>query len=49
LVPSLMSMFGKANWWLPGWLERILPTVKVEPGEDEVADDTDPQRESVSV
>ncbi len=49
LVPSLMSMFGKGNWWLPGWLERILPTVKVEPGEDEVADDTDPQRESVSV
>ena len=42
LVPSLMSMFGKANWWLPGWLERILPTVKIEPGEDEVADDTDP-------
>jgi RND superfamily putative drug exporter len=42
LVPSLMSMFGKANWWLPGWLERILPTVKIEPGEDEVADDADP-------
>ncbi len=41
LVPSLMSMFGKANWWLPGWLERILPTVKVEPGEDEIADDVE--------
>lgn len=39
LVPSLMSMFGRANWWLPNWLERILPTVKVEPGEDEIADD----------
>lgn len=39
LVPSLMSMFGKANWWLPGWLDRILPKVKIEPGEDEVADD----------
>lgn len=45
LVPSLMSMFGKANWWLPGWLDRILPTVKIEPGDDEIADDTDPQRE----
>jgi len=21
---------GKANWWLPGFLERILPKVKVE-------------------
>jgi RND superfamily putative drug exporter len=38
LVPSLMTMFGKANWWLPGWLERILPTVTIEPGDEEVAD-----------
>lgn len=39
LVPSLMSILGKANWWLPGWLDRILPTVRVEPGADEVVDD----------
>ena len=39
LVPSLMSMFGKANWWLPGWLDRILPEVHIEPGEDEIVDD----------
>jgi RND superfamily putative drug exporter len=39
LVPSIMSMLGKANWWLPGWLDRILPRVHIEPGEDEVADD----------
>ncbi len=39
LVPSLMSMLGKANWWLPGWLDRILPVVHIEPGEDEIADD----------
>jgi RND superfamily putative drug exporter len=31
LVPSLMHLFGRANWWLPGWLDRILPTVHVEP------------------
>ena len=51
LVPSLMSMFGKANWWLPGWLDRILPTVKIEPGEDEVVDDVDPDtnKQPVSV
>lgn len=30
LVPSLMSLFGKANWWLPRWLDRILPTIKLE-------------------
>ena len=30
IVPSLMYQFGNANWWLPGWLERILPKVAVE-------------------
>jgi RND superfamily putative drug exporter len=39
LVPSLMSMFGKANWWLPAWLDRLLPKVHIEPAEDEITDD----------
>ncbi len=39
LVPAVMSMLGKANWWLPGWLDRILPEVHIEPGEDEIIDD----------
>jgi putative drug exporter of the RND superfamily len=30
LVPSLMLLAGKANWWLPGWLDRLLPHLKVE-------------------
>ncbi|MFM9134892.1 MAG: MMPL family transporter, partial [bacterium] len=30
LVPSLMSMLGRANWWLPRWLDRILPRISVE-------------------
>ncbi len=30
LVPSLMSLFGKANWWLPGWLGKLLPKVAVD-------------------
>jgi RND superfamily putative drug exporter len=30
LVPSLMSLFGRANWWLPGWLNKILPKVSVD-------------------
>lgn len=51
LVPSIMTMLGKANWWLPAWLDRILPTLKIEPGEDEVADDVDPtdRKEPVGV
>ena len=37
-IPSIMSLLGKANWWLPGWLDRILPKVQIEPGEDEITD-----------
>jgi RND superfamily putative drug exporter len=35
LVPSLMHLFGTANWWLPGWLDKRLPHLAVEPAEDE--------------
>ena len=38
LVPALMHLIGKANWWLPGWLDRIIPTLNVEPSEPEPAD-----------
>lgn len=41
LVPSLMTMIGTANWWLPRALQRVLPTVTIEGGEDEIADDPD--------
>ncbi len=34
LVPALMHLFGKANWWLPGPLDRHLPHLAVEPPED---------------
>jgi RND superfamily putative drug exporter len=30
LVPAVMQILGKANWWIPSWLERILPTLDVE-------------------
>jgi RND superfamily putative drug exporter len=30
LVPSLMHLLGRANWWLPAWLDRILPQLNVE-------------------
>ena len=28
IVPALMFMFGKANWWFPAWLDRILPRLR---------------------
>ncbi len=30
LVPATMAMLGRLNWWLPGWLDRLLPTVHAE-------------------
>jgi RND superfamily putative drug exporter len=30
LVPATMELLGKANWWLPSWLDRILPRVSIE-------------------
>jgi len=27
LVPATMKLLGSANWWLPGWLDRLLPRV----------------------
>ncbi|MEI8081371.1 MAG: MMPL family transporter [Actinomycetes bacterium] len=30
LVPAAMTLLRSANWWLPGWLERVLPAVDVE-------------------
>lgn len=42
LVPATMSLLGNANWWLPAWLDRILPHVDLEGGAarepDEVID-----------
>jgi RND superfamily putative drug exporter len=40
IVPALMTLFGKSNWWLPGWLDRIIPNVGFEPA-DVVIDEVD--------
>ncbi len=30
LVPAAMALLGDANWWLPTWLDRVLPRITVE-------------------
>ena len=30
LVPATMELLGARNWWLPSWLDRILPRLSVE-------------------
>jgi RND superfamily putative drug exporter len=31
IVPSLMFLIGKTNWWFPAWLDRVLPRLAVDP------------------
>jgi len=30
LVPATMKLMGDTNWWIPKWLDRILPTIDIE-------------------
>jgi RND superfamily putative drug exporter len=44
LVPATMELLGDRNWWLPRWLDRILPDIDVE-GQGEPAADEAPEPE----
>ncbi|MFE4701127.1 MMPL family transporter [Streptomyces sp. NPDC056738] len=53
LVPAVLALLGKRVWWLPKWLDRVLPNVDVE-GEglralDEKPRDGDHDKELVGV
>jgi putative drug exporter of the RND superfamily len=39
LVPATMVLLGDANWWLPGWLDRILPKMNLEVAEESEAEE----------
>jgi RND superfamily putative drug exporter len=30
IVPAAMTLFGESAWWLPNWLDRLIPHVDVE-------------------
>jgi RND superfamily putative drug exporter len=52
LVPATMELLGDRNWWLPRWLDRILPTINIEGSPDAVSElDEEPEadRELVGV
>jgi RND superfamily putative drug exporter len=40
LVPAIMQIFGKAAWWMPEWLSKILPNLAVEPADSHHPDGT---------
>ena len=31
LVPAVMQLMGRASWWMPAWLDRLLPSISVDP------------------
>jgi RND superfamily putative drug exporter len=37
LVPSLFTLLGERSWYIPGWLDRLLPNVTIEPPHDREA------------
>ncbi len=30
LIPALLYLMGEKAWWLPGWLDRLLPNIDIE-------------------
>ena len=42
LVPATMVLLGDKNWWLPGWLDRILPKMSLESASDPEAVEQEP-------
>jgi len=43
LVPSIMLLMGKANWWFPCRLDRWLPRIHVEPEDLSELDELGPE------
>ena len=38
LVPAAMKLMGHWNWWMPAWLDRVLPNLSFEGGADGAAE-----------
>ena len=34
LVPALLTLLGEKSWYIPGWLDRLLPNITIEPPHD---------------
>jgi uncharacterized membrane protein YdfJ with MMPL/SSD domain len=43
LVPAAMQLMGEWNWWLPGWLDRLLPHLDLEGEGDDPKPPSQPQ------
>jgi RND superfamily putative drug exporter len=56
LVPATMELLGDTNWWMPKWLDKILPKISLEASPapapdaaDEPTAESEEEREPVEV
>ncbi len=49
LVPATMKLLGDANWWIPGWLDRLLPASRPGLPEPHVEQVLEPARAAAGV
>ncbi len=48
LVPSVMTLLGDRAWWLPDWLDRIIPDIQLEGGPQPAPAEREPPKVDVA-
>jgi RND superfamily putative drug exporter len=44
LVPAFLTMLGEKSWYIPRWLDRLLPNLTIEPPHDGEVPVVSPER-----
>src|ERR671916_2352865 len=47
IAPAVVTLLGDRAWWVPKWLDRILPNVSLEGHLVQGVDEPEPEREKV--
>jgi putative drug exporter of the RND superfamily len=47
IAPAVVTLLGDRAWWLPAWLDRLLPNVSLEGRRSEATVEVEPEREKV--
>ncbi len=42
MVPAIMHVLNERSWYMPGWLDRLLPNITIEPPEEDDVPDAPP-------
>jgi RND superfamily putative drug exporter len=44
LIPALLTLLGEKSWYIPRWLDRLLPNLTIEPPQDGSAREPEAER-----